>query len=149
MVYRLEIKSGTCLQRIRRFCAYNMSRPEIIPPLSVETAVLILNKMLDELQSPENVQKLDEARDNVGNEMLKMMQHLFPVVMQIQMEVIQDFGFPEGREGIIKFAQMLRTLERENEEVARLHNLIKAYYLPSVSINANNETVIDERVSNG
>lgn len=79
--------------------------------------------------------------------MLKMMQFLFPVVMQIQMDVIKEFGFPEGREGIIKFAQMLRALEREDEEVARLHSLVKAYYLPAVSVNASNEPSVDERTS--
>lgn len=126
-----------------------MSRPEVLPPLTAETAILILTKTLDELQSPENLQKLDEARDNVGNEMLKMMQYLFPVVMQIQMEVIKDYGFPEGREGIIKFAQMLRALEREDEEVARLHSLIKAHYLPPVSVSAASDHIVDDRAGNG
>lgn len=125
-----------------------MSRQETIPNLTSETAVSILNKMLEELQEPSNVQKLEEARDNVGNEMLKMMQYLFPIVMQIQMDIIKEFGFPEGREGIVKFAQMLRSLERDDSEVARLHSLIKAYYLPPVSVNAAaNESPVEERVS--
>lgn len=124
-----------------------MSRQDAIPPLTSELAIIILNRTLDDLQSPENSQKLEDARDNVGNEMLKMMQFLFPVVMQIQMDVIKEFGFTEGREGIIKFAQMLRVLEREDEEVARLHGLIKAYYLPPVSVNASNEPIMDERTS--
>lgn len=124
-----------------------MSRQDSIPPLTAELAIIILNRTLDELQSPENSRKLEEARDNVGNEMLKMMQFLFPVVMQIQMNVIKEFGFSEGREGIIKFAQMLRALEREDEEVARLHGLVKAYYLPPVAVNATNEASVDERTS--
>ncbi|KAF2895655.1 hypothetical protein ILUMI_10514 [Ignelater luminosus] len=125
-----------------------MSRQETIPNLTSETAITILNKMIDELQDPSNVQKLEEARDNVGNEMLKMMQYLFPIVMQIQMDIIKEYGFPEGREGIVKFAQMLRSLERDDSEVARLHSLIKAHYLPPVSVNAAaNESPIEERVS--
>lgn len=64
------------------------------------------------------------------------------------MDVIGEFGFPDGREGIVKFAQMLRALEREDEEVARLHSLVKSYYLPPVSVNAANEPVVsDERTS--
>lgn len=125
-----------------------MSRNEMIPSLTNETAILILNKTLEELESPENVHKLGEARSNVGNEMLKMMQFLFPIVMQIQIDVIKEFGFPEGREGIIKFAQMLRALERDDTEVARLHSLIRAYYLPSVSVNASNESPTEERICN-
>lgn len=124
-----------------------MSRQDSIPTLTSELAVLILNRTLDELQSPENARKLEEARDNVGNEMLKMMQFLFPVVMQIQMDVIKEFGFPEGREGIIKFAQMLRALEREDEEVARLHGLVKGFYLPPVAVSASTEAAIDERTT--
>lgn len=124
-----------------------MSRSDILPPLTNETAIIILNKTLEELQSEENVHKLDEARGNVGNEMLKMMQFLFPIVMQVQMDVIKEFGFPDGREGIIKFAQMLRCLEREDSEIARLHSLIRAYYLPPVSVNAMNESPAEDRMS--
>lgn len=122
-----------------------MSRAELLPSLTNETVILILNKTLEELQSPENLHKLDEARSNVGNEMLKMMQFLFPIVMEIQIDVIKEFGFSDGRDGIIKFAQILRTLERDDPEVARLHSLIKAYYLPPVSVNATNESPADDR----
>lgn len=123
-----------------------MSRQEIVPQLSPETAKEILNKTLEELQAPENSQKLNLARDNVGNEMLKMMQFVFPIVMQIQMEVIKEFGFTDGKEGIIKFSQILRTLEREDPEICRLHSLIKTYYLPPVSVHAS-ESPAEERTS--
>ncbi|XP_044252449.1 protein C10 [Tribolium madens] len=123
-----------------------MARSETIPVLTSELAVEILNKTLEELQTPQNVKKLDEAKDNVGNEMLKMMQFLFPIVMQVQMDVIKEFGFPNGRDGIIKFAQMLRSLEREDAEVARLNALIKTYYLPPVAVNTS-ESPAEERTS--
>lgn len=55
--------------------------------------------VLSALEMPENLQKLNSARDNSGNEMLKTMQFVFPIVMQIQMEVIKKYGFSEGREG--------------------------------------------------
>lgn len=45
------------------------------------------------------MQKLAEAKENSANEMLKMMQFVFPLVTQIQMDVIKNYGFPEGREG--------------------------------------------------
>ncbi|CAH1108417.1 unnamed protein product [Psylliodes chrysocephalus] len=124
-----------------------MSKSETIPILTVDTAREILNKTLEELQSTENVQKLEEARDNVGNEMLKMMQFLFPIVMQIQMEIIREFGYPEGRDAIIKFTQMLRCLEREDAEVARLHSLVKSYYLPPVTVHTTNESPAEERAT--
>ncbi|XP_066262964.1 protein C10 [Euwallacea similis] len=116
-----------------------MSKTDIMPHLSPERAAEILNKTLDHLNLPENTQKIEEARDNVGNEMLKMMQFIFPVVMQIQIDVIKNYGFPESREGIVKFTQMIRSLERDDAEVARLHGLIKAYYLPPVSAHTTSE----------
>lgn len=116
-----------------------MSKIDASPPLSQELAIEILNKTLDHLNLPENAQKIDEARDNVGNEMLKMMQFIFPIVMQIQIDVIKEYGYPESRESIIKFTQMVRNLEREDAEVARLHGLVKAYYLPPVSAHTSNE----------
>jgi hypothetical protein len=31
--------------------------------------------------------------------MLKIMQFVFPIIMQIEMDVIKNYGFVEGREG--------------------------------------------------
>lgn len=121
-----------------------MPKLDTIPNLTSELAIAILNKTIEELQTPENTQKLEDAKYNVGNEMFKMMQYLFPIVMQIQMDVIKEFGFPEDRNGIIKFAQMLRSLERENSEIAQLHNIIKGYYLPPVSLNT---SPVEERAA--
>lgn len=59
----------------------------------------ILTDILAALNTSENLQKLAEAKESSGNEMLKMMQFVFPLVTQIQMDVIKNYGFPEGREG--------------------------------------------------
>ncbi|KAL1494207.1 hypothetical protein ABEB36_009839 [Hypothenemus hampei] len=108
--------------------------------LSSQQAVDILNKTLNQLNLPENNKKLEEARENVGNEMLKMMQFIFPIVMEIQLEVIKEYGFPETREGIVKFSQMIRSFEKDDAEVARLHSLIKAYYMPPMAVHTNTES---------
>lgn len=36
--------------------------------------------------------------------------------------------------GIVHFAQVIRTLEREDPEVAHLHAQVRAHFLPPVSI---------------
>ena len=59
----------------------------------------ILSRILEVIDNPENATKLGEAKDNAGNDMLKMMQFVFPIVMQIEMDVIKNYGFPEGRDG--------------------------------------------------
>lgn len=95
-----------------------------------------MSDILEALNIPENSTKIKEAKDNAGNDMMKMMQYVFPILVQIQMEVIQNYGFPEGREGIVHFSQLVRNLEREDSDIAQLHGKIRTYFLPPVNINA-------------
>ncbi|XP_011313437.1 protein C10 [Fopius arisanus] len=109
------------------------------PNFTVESAKAALNEILTALSAPENVKKISEAKENSGNEMLKMMQFVFPIVIQIQMDVIKNYGFSEGREGPLQFLQCIRTLEREDPEIGRLHNQIRAYFLPPVASSPSGE----------
>jgi len=58
-----------------------------------------MTNIVTALNVPENAQKITEAREKSGNDVLKIMQVVFPIVMQIQMDVIKSYGYPEGREG--------------------------------------------------
>ena len=60
---------------------------------------VVLCEILVALGTPENATKIAEAKENCGNEMMKMMQFVYPIVTQIQMDVIKNYGFTEGREG--------------------------------------------------
>lgn len=40
--------------------------------------------------------------------MLKLMQYVFPMVVQIEMEVIKKYGFPDNREG--KLSKLEQTI---------------------------------------
>ncbi|KAL2733681.1 protein C10-like [Vespula squamosa] len=104
-----------------------------ISDFTAETAKAALTDILTALNTPQNIQKLAEVKENSGNEMLKMMQFVFPIVTQIQMDVIKNYGFLEGREGTVQFAQLIRTLEREDPEVAQLHSQVRSYFLPSIA----------------
>lgn len=42
---------------------------------------------------------LEDAKNKAGNDMLKVMQYVYPIIVNIQMEVIKKYGLPEGREG--------------------------------------------------
>ncbi|XP_046385256.1 protein C10 [Ischnura elegans] len=101
---------------------------------TVERAKAALNDVLEAINSPENLPKVDEAKENAGNDMLKMMQFVFPIITQIQMEVIQKYGFAEGREGIVQFAQIIRTLEKEDQDLALLHTKVRSHFLPPITI---------------
>lgn len=94
-----------------------------------------LTDILEAVNVPENALKLGEAKVNAGNDMIKMMQYVFPIMVQIQMDVIKNYGFPEGRDGIVHFSQLIRNLEREDSDIAQLHSQIRTHFLPPVNIN--------------
>ncbi|KPJ18333.1 Protein C10 [Papilio machaon] len=108
--------------------------------VTVDQVRLILSEIIEALESPDYAPKLDEAKEAAGNEMLKMMQIVFPMVVQIEMETIKRHGFINSREGIVQFTQLVREMERADTEVARLHSQVRAHYLPPVSISSTVDT---------
>lgn len=74
-----------------------MSSPQHV---TVDQVRQILSEVIDSLESPDYASKLDEAKEAAGNEMLKMMQIVFPMVVQIEMETIKRHGFSNSREGM-------------------------------------------------
>uniref|UniRef100_A0A8C4KRW0 Protein C10 n=1 Tax=Dromaius novaehollandiae TaxID=8790 RepID=A0A8C4KRW0_DRONO len=67
--------------------------------LSAEQAKVVLAEVIKAFGSPENAQRMDEARDNACNDMGKMLQFLLPVATQIQQDVIKAYGFSNDGEG--------------------------------------------------
>lgn len=82
----------------------------------------VLSSILEAISLPENAAKLGEAKDNAGNDMLKMMQFVFPIVMQIEMDVIKSYGFPEGREGTVRQVEPLCNVYSTISEVCTCWN---------------------------
>lgn len=113
--------------------------------INTKQAIDILTKTIEIMRSQEISQKLDEAREKVGNEMFKMMQFLFPIVVQVQSDVIQEYGFSSGRIGLVQFSRILRSLEIDSPEIAQLHSVIKSYYLPSVAVHP---SPLEDRLNN-
>lgn len=120
---------------------------------NLEKARKILIDILKTITLPENSKRLAEAKGeldlptfsfavkfisanfyllaNSGREMIKMMQLVFPIVMELQMEVIRNYGFI-GREGLVHFEQLIRDMESD-EEIARLRQQIRHSYLPPMT----------------
>lgn len=107
-----------------------------------ESAKQILMDIIRTVNQPENSKKLSEAKASAGKEMILMMQHVFPLVMQLQLEVIKLHGFPGNREGLVQFSQLIREMERDDMEIARLRSQIRAIYLPPIAINTTNDILI-------
>lgn len=68
--------------------------------ITVDEVRKILAEVIEALESADYAPKLDEAKEAAGNEMLKMMQIVFPMVVQIEMETIKRHGFSNSREGM-------------------------------------------------
>lgn len=107
-----------------------------------ETGKTILGDIIKTCNHPDNSKRLSEAKASAGKEMMMMMHLVFPQVMQIQMDIIKSYGFPGNREGLIQFEQLIRDLEKEDPEIARLRSQIRAIYLPPISVNPVNDILI-------
>lgn len=102
----------------------------IQPKLTLDDTKAALTDILDALLAPSNKEKLDDARKVAGNDMMKMMHHVFPLVTKIQQDVIQKYGFGPDGEDAIKFVQTVRQYEIQDAEVAQLALRLKSNFLP-------------------
>ena len=56
-----------------------------------------VTEILEAFRIPEHAQKLDEAKQQAGNNMIELMKIHFPLTAQIEIEVIKKYGFsPDG-----------------------------------------------------
>ena len=68
---------------------------------------------MNALNKEENATRLDEARESAGNDMLKAMQLVFPLATQIEMGVIDKYGFVGNGEGKSKVVFFLKSYSQK------------------------------------
>jgi hypothetical protein len=95
---------------------------------------VILLQVLEKLKEEPVVGKLKSARQLAGNDAMKTMQYVLPIVMQVEMEVLKFHGYDDSREGLIKFTQLVKELEELDSAIRNLHNVLKSQYLPPVTV---------------
>lgn len=59
--------------------------------------------MLERLHLPENETKILAAKENAGGDMVEVMRTVFPIVLEVQVQVISKFGFVASQEGTNKY----------------------------------------------
>ncbi len=101
---------------------------------------VILLQVLEKLKEEPIASKLNSARAVAGNDQIRAMQYVLPIVMQVEMEVLKLHGFDDSREGIVKFTQSIKELETLHSDIRNLHDVLKSQYLPPVSIYLENDT---------
>lgn len=55
--------------------------------------------ILESLTTSENAIQLEDAKSKAGNDMLKVMQYVYPIVVNAHLDIIKKYGLPEGRKG--------------------------------------------------
>ncbi|POI30945.1 hypothetical protein CIB84_005304 [Bambusicola thoracicus] len=95
---------------------------------------VVLAEVIKAFGAPENVQRMDEARENACNDMGKMLQFLLPVATQIQQDVIKAYGFSSDGEGVLKFARLIKSYESQDPEIASMSGKLKALFLPPMTL---------------
>lgn len=106
-----------------------------------ETGRVMLQDIFKQLNVAENAKRIAEAKGS-NKDMLNHIQLVFPLVMEIQMGVIKKYGFPGSREGLIHFSQLMREMEGEDPDIAKLRQQIRSIYLPPITINTSNDILV-------
>jgi len=131
-----------------------MNRP-LMFDLSPSEAKIVLLDVLTALSTPEN---LEQARAVAGNDMLKQMQTVFPVSVQIEAQVLAQHGLlgthGDGSgsdpslvssasattstsgsispgEAVVQFHQLLNVLAPQDSEIDALFKQLKMRLIPS------------------
>ncbi|XKL59288.1 hypothetical protein PGB90_000304 [Kerria lacca] len=95
---------------------------------------VILLQVLEKLKEEPIVSKLKSAKVMAGNDSMRVMQYVLPIVMQVEMEVLKFHGYDDSREGLMKFTQLVKDLEEIDSAIKNLHDILKSQYLPPVSV---------------
>lgn len=95
---------------------------------------VILLQVLEKLKEEPTASKLKSAKVMAGNDSMRVMQYVLPIVMQVEMEVLKFHGYDDSREGLIKFTQLVKELEEIDSAIRNLHDVLKSQYLPPVSV---------------
>ncbi|CAL8070092.1 unnamed protein product [Orchesella dallaii] len=104
--------------------------------LSPENVKEALQVMLERMHLPENEAKVQGAKEQAGDDMVEVFKNVFPIVLQIQIEVVSKFGFVSNQEGLKDFLIRVNQLTNEYPEILDLMLKIREVYLPGFSSKA-------------
>jgi len=103
-------------------------------PFTIERGRAALAAILSAFETPPHLARISLAKQEAGNSMIRYQQVVFPLCTEIQLSVIAQFGFQPDGEGIIQFTQHIKIMEKEDQEIARLAQLVKNYFIPPMHL---------------
>lgn len=100
--------------------------------LSIKDAKAAIKDILLAFEQGDNATKIRKAKESAGNDMLKMMQIVFPLTVQIEREVVKKYGFSSEGEGVIQFASAVKSLSAQDSELAELNTSLRNFIIPQM-----------------
>ncbi|KAJ5078087.1 protein c10 [Anaeramoeba ignava] len=98
--------------------------------LTVDEARSAIREVVAAFNEPANLEKMNKARAEAGDDLAKMMQIVVPVALQIQTEVIKKYGFEPDNKGVMAFTMAIKAHSPNDEEISRLEAELKKKFLP-------------------
>ncbi|KAL1244433.1 hypothetical protein TSPI_06132 [Trichinella spiralis] len=76
--------------------------------------------ILKKLRQLQNSAAYQEAESQCGNDMLKRVQLIYPLVIRAEMNAVTDYGFAASYAGLSEYMHEIYVLSGEDKEVERL-----------------------------
>jgi len=113
--------------------APNFSFPtnSLAKQLTLEEARAAIKEVVAAFNTPENLAKMMNAKQEAGADIMKMMTIVLPVAMSIQQTVITKFGYAADQQGVMQFTQAIRVHEAD-PEISVLAQQLKSQFLPKM-----------------
>ncbi|OXA64601.1 uncharacterized protein LOC110855423 [Folsomia candida] len=99
-----------------------------LKPQAVKDA---LELMWSRINEPDNLDKINGAKEEAGNDMIEVMKLVFPLVVDIQVEAVGKFGFPRNKDGLRDFLVRANELLENDKDISEMLIRIRSIYLPS------------------
>eukprot|EP00003_Mantamonas_plastica_P016832 TRINITY_DN280_c0_g1_i3.p1 TRINITY_DN280_c0_g1~~TRINITY_DN280_c0_g1_i3.p1 ORF type:complete len:113 (-),score=44.99 TRINITY_DN280_c0_g1_i3:127-465(-) len=100
--------------------------------LSFDEAKAAITEVISAFEEEENAAKMAEAKAEAGDDMMQMMQIVFPVALGIQQGVIEKYGFSADQQGVLAFTMAIRAHESDSE-IAAMSQTLKDKFMPKPS----------------
>lgn len=99
------------------------------PELSVERAREAVTEVENTLNQEENARKVTEARDRLGDQadIMNIMSEVLPPVGEVLRDVLVQFGFPEGPQGVLQLFAALSKHKDDQEINAKAAQMRSKY----------------------
>ncbi|KRZ90396.1 Protein C10, partial [Trichinella sp. T8] len=122
------------LVRVKKefFCIERLSKPvEMLTKAEGRASLLHILKKLRQLQ---NSAAYQEAESQCGNDMLKRVQLIYPLVIRAEMNAVTDYGFAASYAGLSEYMHEIYVLSGEDKEVERLMSEVRSMIFPELPL---------------